>query len=308
MVCGVNPLKILGSKELVPRLGQTLDGWRKTDGLVMKKLPVEVDVPNYLVKVGLAAGSTDFTKGVGDLVMIAFYYLLRVGEYTVKSTRNSSKRTVQFRGQDVTFFKEKDGKLVQLDRGASEEEILTADSATLKLDNQKNGWQGVCVNHWTNGDSYFCPVRALWRRIVHLRRFGGSAWESLNLSAVFVRGKKVEVSDKDIRVAIKLAAAELDYPSRGIPVDRVDTHSLRCGGANALSLAGYSDRHIQKLGRWRGETFKEYVKEQLSNFSAGMSKSMKKMFGFVNVEGGVYQDATRSVMARPYENTGAAAA
>ena len=180
MVCGVNPLKILGSKELVPRLGQTLDGWRKTDGLVMKKLPVEVDVPNYLVKVGLAAGSTDFTKGVGDLVMIAFYYLLRVGEYTVKSTRNSSKRTVQFRGQDVTFFKEKDGKLVQLDRGASEEEILTADSATLKLDNQKNGWQGVCVNHWTNGDSYFCPVRALGRRIVHLRQFGGS--ESLNLS------------------------------------------------------------------------------------------------------------------------------
>ena len=116
------------------------------------------------------------------------------------------------------------------------------------------------------------------------------------------------MSDKDIRVALKLAAGELDYPSRGIPVDRIDTDSLRCGGANALALAGYSDRHIQKLGRWRGETFKEYVKEQLSGFSEGMSRSMKKMFGFVNVEGGVYHDVTNTVMAMPYQNTGAAAA
>ena len=32
-----------------------------------------------------------------------------------------------------------------------------------------------------------------------------------------------------------------------IPIYRVDTHSIRSGGANALSLAGYSDRE-KKMG------------------------------------------------------------
>jgi hypothetical protein len=75
---------------------------------------------------------------------------------------------------------------------------------------------------------------------------------------------------------------------------------LRCGGANALSLAGYSDRHIQKLGRWRGETFKEYIKEQLCCFSKGMSRSMKKMFNFVNVEGGANYEVTDIVVGMTY--------
>jgi hypothetical protein len=29
---------------------------------------------------------------------------------------------------------------------------LSADSATLKLDNQKNGWKGVCVHQEKNGE------------------------------------------------------------------------------------------------------------------------------------------------------------
>ena len=77
----------------------------------------------------------------------------------------------------------------------------------------------------------------------------------------------MHVTDKIIRQGLKMAATVLEYPERrGIPIERIDTHSLRIGGANALHLAGYSDREIQKMGRWRSETFKEYVREQLSNF------------------------------------------
>jgi len=69
------------------------------------------------------------------------------------------------------------------------------------------------------------------------------------------------------------------------------------GGANATSLNGYTDRQIQKMGRSRGQTFKEYIREELHCFSKGMSKSMKKRFRFVNVAGGAYHDITSSVMA-----------
>ena len=88
----------------------------------------------------------------------------------------------------------------------------------------------------------------------------------------------------DISSALKFAAEKLDYPDdRIIPIDRIDTHSLRCGGANALSLAGYKEHQIQKMGRWRGKTFKEYISDQLSNFTDGMSEAMSRTFKFVNI-------------------------
>jgi len=50
--------------------------------------------------------------------------------------------------------------------------------------------------------------------------------------------------------SLKFAAGALDHPAaKGIPIDRIDTHSLRSGGANVLALAGYLDREIQKMGR-----------------------------------------------------------
>jgi hypothetical protein len=63
------------------------------------------------------------------------------------------------------------------------------------------------------------------------------------------------------------------------------------------------------MGRWRGETFLEYIRESLSDFSAGMSKKMSKCFGFVCLEGGVYSDVTEEMLTRDYElNVSAGAA
>ena len=40
LVCGTNPTKFAGSKKLLPRIAQTLDGWRKEDPPPTKQLPV----------------------------------------------------------------------------------------------------------------------------------------------------------------------------------------------------------------------------------------------------------------------------
>lgn len=120
------------------------------------------------------------------------------------------------------------------------------------------------------------------------------------LSAFFVNGTRYDVTDKDMRISLKGATGILNYPElKGIPVLRIDTHSLRSGGANALSLLGYSDREIQKMGRWRSATFKEYIREELACFSVGMSKNMKQKFNFVNIAGGVYTDITHTIINSP---------
>lgn len=58
LACGDNPTKLNGSDKLLPCLSQMLEGWHKSDTPVMKKLPVEADVPEFLVKAGLQAHTT----------------------------------------------------------------------------------------------------------------------------------------------------------------------------------------------------------------------------------------------------------
>ena len=79
-----------------------------------------------------------------------------------------------------------------------------------------------------------------------------------------MEGKRKDLNAENMSGALKSATTALNYPSlKGIPIDRVETHSLRSGGSNALSLAVYSDRDIQKMGRLRGKDFKEYIREYL---------------------------------------------
>jgi len=301
---GVNPTKNDGSKDLIYPLQVMMSGFKKEDPATVKKLPVEVDIPEYLARLGRHARSSARDQAIGDLSLIGFYYLLRSAEYTKNRSRDE-KQTVEFRVIDVTFFKrDAQGKLRQLPRNASHEDILAADSATLRLTNQKNGWKGVCINHHVNGDSYYCPVKALARRVLHIR--ANSDDVELGLHTFFNNECEFNISDADIREALKFAAKQLNYAERGIPIDRIDTHSLRSGGANALSLAGYSDRAIMKMGRWKSKTFLEYISSQLSEFSQGMSFSMSKVLNFVNVEGGVCHDITNIAINTEYANAAAA--
>jgi hypothetical protein len=203
-----------------------IDGFAKEDPPTRKMLPVESDVPELLVEMGYSKSGTAHTRAVGDLSLIAFYYLLRIGEYTVKSKRNNVKQTVQFKLEDVTFYKKmKSGQLRCLPKNAPAKLILSADSATLKLDNQKNGWKGVCVYQQHNGDPLHCPVHALTRRLIHMRTI--SAKDQDYLSTYFVNKKCYDVTVEDISRHLKIAAGILNYPTRkGIPVDWFDTHSL----------------------------------------------------------------------------------
>lgn len=281
-----------------------LDGWGKQDPPTRKMLPVESDVPEFMASIGQLPDATQLDKAIGDLGLIAFYYLLRVGEYTCKASRNETKQTVQFKFEDVTFFKRnRDGELRCLPRNSPDCLIATADGATLKLDNQKNGWKGACIFQEANGDSYFCPVRAAARRYLHIRKHTTCPKETISTyweANMLARSVTAEHMSK----AIKLAAQMLYYPAnKGIPIQRINTHSLRSGGANVLALSGYSDTEIQKMGRWRSATFKEYIREELACYARNMSKKMKQKFHFVNIAGNAFHDVTSELVLSNYATT-----
>ena len=302
-----NPVKIIGTDKFLHPIDRMLKGFRNEDPATVKKLPIEVDVAEYLVDDAAGNNASALDKRVADLTLVAFYYLLRVGEYTSryrnskeakpgsKSAKKRRKKTVNFRVSDVTFFK-KDaaGRLRQLPPEARAADIMSADGATLLLTEQKNGWKNVCIHQQATGHARKCPVRALGRIILEIRKCTTSRVEWLS---AFKGANGIQhVTPRDISIAIKRAASALEYEElRGIPIDRIDTHSLRAGGANALSLAGLSEYQIQKMGRWRSETFKEYISDQLSSFTDGMSKAMSTTFKFVNIAAGTLKDVTGSI-------------
>ncbi len=103
-------------------------------------------------------------------------------------------------------------------------------------------------------------------------------------------------------MALKRATTVLDYPTaKGISINRINTHSLWSGGANALYLAGFSDMQIQKMGRWHGATFKEYIQEELASFLEGMSRKMIQKFHFDNVAGNSSKDSTDDLISSEYK-------
>jgi hypothetical protein len=157
---------------------------------------------------------------------------------------NKTKQTVQFKYEDITFFKKiLSGLLRCLLRDAPAHLIATVDGATMKLDNQKNRWKGVCVYQEANSNDYLCPLKALGQRFLHLHLHGGTG--KTFLSSYWTKGAKADVTAENISRASKSARTELQYPTnKGIPISRINIHSLRSGRANPLALSGYLDTQI----------------------------------------------------------------
>jgi hypothetical protein len=253
LACNKNPTKVIGSDKFLLNIQIMLDGYTKANPPTKKMLPVEFNVPEMLIDMGYGKLSTVHLQTIGNLTLIVFYYLLPIGEYTAKQSHKQAKQTVQFKLEDVTIFKtDKHGTLRCILQNVPSSLLMTTDSTKLKLDNQKNGWKGVCGHQENNGEVFKRPVQALARQVTHLQENGADG--KTFLSAFFMDGTRYGVMGEDISKSLKRAAMLFNYPkTRGIPIARIDTHFLRSGGANALALSRYFGTQIQKWGSGRAQ-------------------------------------------------------
>jgi hypothetical protein len=155
-------------------------GWRKLDAPTVKKLPIEVDVLEAMVNCGRTMGETALVQAIRDLARVAFYFLLREGEYTVKFSGLNTKQTDQFWAKDVHLFKRCElGTFRQLPPSAPSDDMLNGNSATLRLGNRKNGWKNMCIHQEANGCTYFCATRAIARRLIYIHENTSEALASI---------------------------------------------------------------------------------------------------------------------------------
>ena len=59
-----------------------------------------------------------------------------------------------------------------------------------------------------------------------------------------------DVTDRDMHFHMNFSASKFRYPIRNIPLDRIDTHSNRAGGACAMKLPVFDYESIRKIGIW----------------------------------------------------------
>ena len=260
-----------------------IEGMRREDPPAIPQLAVQVTVPNEMARTGYASTSS-LLQAIGDLAIIAFYYLLRVGEYTkprfvtINGRQVRATRTVQFHVRDVGFFKH--GRI--LPRRSPLPTLLTADQCTLKITNQKKGRMGETITHETVAHLEHGPVKAAARRVFHILHNGGSK-DSLLCDYISDAGIWNAVTPTDMRTTLRTAVQQLKLHECGIDPDLVGVHSLRAGGAMALKLQGTEDTTIKKQGRWTSMTFLQYIHNQIAHLSKDLSTKMSTVLSFQNV-------------------------
>jgi len=280
-----NPIHSSPNRYIEP-IHQVIEGMRRQDPAPQPKLAVPPTVPTHLMRVGqYSTNNNNATKlqAIGDMSVVAFYFLLRVGEHTHR-TKNSTKksrrnltRTQQFRVGDITFRRH--GKVIS--NTADIRTLLSADEATMCISNQKNGKKGQSIHHEAF-DGEDCPVKALARRVAHIMSHTNNA--RTMLGTFFDNGgKQHHLVSNDMNQAVKRAVLELNMHSQGFTNKNVGSHSLRAGGAMAMKLNGIDRDTIKKKGRWSSDTFLMCIHEQTAHFSAGIAKKMSTRLPFRNV-------------------------
>jgi hypothetical protein len=155
---------------------------------------------------------------IADMITIAFFYLLRPGEYTGTTSDDAA-----FRVEDIALYIQ-DRRLDSMT--ATPSELAAADSVAYTFTTQKNGRRGEKLVHGTSGDGLCCPVKATARRLLNHRNNKCKA--STPLASYYRAGKRVAIKAVDV-TAVLCNAMTLNYHWTGIAADEVSARSLRSG-------------------------------------------------------------------------------
>ena len=208
-----------------------------------------IQVVHALVEVAHARVPRDDPfDAITDMICIAFFFLMRPGEYT-KTSDNTP-----FKLQDVKLYI----GLMPLDwTTATDAQFASVTAVSITFTDQKNGVKGEVITHGRTEHPRTCPTRAVVRRVQYLRRI--QAPLDTPLCAYFDKGQMRYVNSKSVTSALRAGILLVGPETVDIKPSEVEARSLRAGGATALLVAGIDTDHIQLLGRWQSDAMLRYL-------------------------------------------------
>lgn len=224
--------------------------WKKEDPPANRVKPIPIQVIRRITDIAATLPpDAHVLCAVADMIIIAFFFLLRPGEYT-----DLPSETTPFSFADIQLFL---GPLRLNLCTSSSAQLLAATSAALTFTTQKNGMENEVIKLGRSDNPFLCPTLAIARRVLHLLRAANAPGHA-PLGRVFtpsgVRKVTPTLITKILRDAVSYIGANL-----GFLATEVLARSLRVAGATALLFANIDPDVIRLLGRWRSNEMLRYL-------------------------------------------------
>ena len=208
-----------------------------------------------------------------DLIIVAFFWLLRPAEYPASTEPEARTQAFQLSHVSITI-----GGTVYPAATAPLNDanvINRVTSAALTFADQKNAVRGELVGHPANNDPFFCPAKALTRIARRLRLANAAPTEPLYRHYNYHPHHRrwYSVTNKHVTNALRHSANAL-HSITGIDAKLLSARSLRPGGATALLCAGVDKDAIQLLGRWKSDAMFRYLRIQAAVYASNYAQLM----------------------------------
>ena len=263
-----------GQLNLDPVISKQLQTWADADPPSQSQQALPSSTVMWIAT-QYTAGTIKRMHMVAHLIVIAFFFLLRVGEYTPSTGK---RRTVPLRKKDITLWAGPNA----IPNDAPLEVMKTATAVTVHLENQKNGHKNAILHHYRSGVLTFDPVLSAAFLLNEIRHKPVSTPLGTFTDN---HGTQQQVLSADIRTAVRIGAIGDNRVASGYTLSRIGSHSLRSGGAVHLKLAGYDDDMVKKLGRWSSNTYLRYIQTQVGQLTRGVATKMATILRFHYVGG-----------------------
>jgi hypothetical protein len=247
------------------RIQRQLRGYSRADPPPNRVKPIPIQILRHIAALASIPSATPGTQAIADMISLAFFFLLRPGEYT-----GTASDTTPFTLYDVQCWIGHQRMLAT--------EIPIADLSrvtfiTLTFTTQKNGVRGEVIGLGRSGNPVLCPVLAATRRIAHLRTHNAPANSPLAVYYPTPTSEVTPIRPADITAVLRCSTA-LIGPSVGFLPSDISARSLRAAGAMALLCAHVDTDIIRLLGRWRSDEMLRYLHVQAEPIMRDFSRRM----------------------------------
>ncbi|VEU43031.1 unnamed protein product, partial [Pseudo-nitzschia multistriata] len=249
------------------RFAAQLRAYRNRESPLSRVKPIPITVIIHTLNFAYRQRPTAERKAVANMMCIAFFFCLRLGEYTGTTSDDQA-----FTLQDLAFFI---GARRLHSATASDAEISAATSIQLTFTTQKNGVKGDVIAHSRSGDPLCCPVTASIRQFLLHRNASNHGYDGrLPLASYYNQHHtNVRVTAAMVTTTMRWHAAILQHAT-GICPKSLSARSLRAGGAMAL-LQGCCDSNVIKLlARWHSDAMMRYLHQQSVPLFRSLTKLM----------------------------------
>jgi hypothetical protein len=210
--------------------------------------PVPIIIVIFILHQAHNQSSTQERQAISDIIAFYFYFLLRPGEYTGIISDDTPLRLT-----DVELHV--DSRAINPVQ-CSDDDLHAATFVSFTFTTQKNGTKGEVSTHGLSTDPLACPVKAIVRRILHLRQH--KATPTTPIASYFHNGKHLPIKAMDVTTALRLATIATAHHT-GLKHSDISARYLRTGSAVALMCGRIDHNTIRMLDRWHSDAMLRYL-------------------------------------------------